>query len=155
MPGFSIIDSERALSDACAELHAAGIVALDTEFMREKTYSPRLCLIQLRGSAEPVLLDPLAVDDLSPLENLLQADDVEVVLHSCRQDMEALDTRLKPALTTLFDTQVAAAFCGLGDQISYAALVEKFAGIKLAKAHTRADWSPAAIAPCGAGLRGR
>ncbi len=141
MPGFTIIDSESALRDACKELASAGIVAMDTEFMREKTYSPKLCLVQLRGSGDPVLLDPLAMENLSPLEVLLQDTGVEVVLHSCRQDMEALDTRLDPGMTSLFDTQIAAAFCGLGDQVSYAALVERFSSVTLAKAHTRADWS--------------
>ena len=107
MPGFTIIERDSALRSACAELSAAGVIAMDTEFMREKTYSPKLCLVQLRGQGEPVLVDPLSIEDLSPLDDLLQMDGLEIVLHSCRQDLEALDTRLDAGVVNLFDTQIA------------------------------------------------
>ena len=141
MDGFTVIENTSQLSAACEQLGHSDVVALDTEFMREKTYSPRLCLVQLRGANEPVLLDPLSVEDLTPLARLLSERGREIVLHSSRQDLEALATRIPVEIDDLFDTQVAAAFCGHGDQVSYAALVAEFAGVTLDKAHTRADWS--------------
>ncbi len=137
-----MIDDDTALARACERLAAADSLALDTEFMREKTYAPGLCLVQLRGTAgEPMLIDPLALEDISPLARLFASDGCETILHSCRQDLEALDTRMAMEVHALFDTQVAAAFCGLGDQVSYGALVAEITGVTLDKAHTRADWS--------------
>ena len=141
MAGFTIIERDEQLVTACAELSTAGAVALDTEFIREKTYAPILCLVQLRGTGDPMLLDPLAIGDLAPLGALMTDSGVEVVLHSCRQDLEALDTRIDGSPGTLFDTQVAAAFCGYGDQVSYAAMVDEVTGVSLPKVHTRADWT--------------
>lgn len=141
MSGFTNIERDDQLVSACAELSKAGVVALDTEFVRERTYAPILCLVQMRGSGDPFLLDPLAVEDLAPLRDLVMNAGVETVLHSSRQDLEALDTRLDATLAAMFDTQIAAAFCGYGDQVSYASMVAEVTGVSLSKAHTRADWS--------------
>ena len=141
MAGFTIIERDEQLEIASAELSSAGVVALDTEFMRVKTYAPVLCLVQLRGTGNPMLLDPLAIGDLAPLRALLKESGAEIVLHSCRQDLEALDTRIDASPGALFDTQVAAAFSGFGDQVSYAAMVAEVTGVSLPKDHTRADWA--------------
>ncbi len=140
MSGFIIIEQDDRLARACAELSATGMVALDTEFIRVETYFPVLCLVQMQGTGGPYLVDPLAIKNLGPLHALISNAEVEIILHSCRQDLEALDTRMDVAIGSLFDTQVAAAFCGFGDQISYAAMVETVTGISLSKAYTRADW---------------
>ena len=119
----------------------AGWVALDTEFLRERTYTPELCLIQAANDDLAVCIDPLAVDDLSSVGALLADPAVVKIFHSCRQDLEALDTRTTVHADNLYDTQLAAAFCGYGDQASYAALVEAVCAVHLPKSHTRTDWS--------------
>ena len=119
----------------------SGWVALDTEFLRERTYTPELCLIQAANDDLAVCIDPLAVDDLSPVGALLADPAVVKIFHSCRQDLEALDTRTTVHADNLYDTQLAAAFCGYGDQASYAALVEAVCAVHLPKSHTRTDWS--------------
>ncbi len=138
------------LADCMDALSRSGRVALDTEFLRERTYTPELCLIQIAGDspadADPktghaVCIDPLAIDDLSPLSALLADSGVHKIFHSCRQDLEALDTRMAVRAGNLYDTQLAAAFCGYGDQASYAALVESVCAVHLPKSHTRTDWS--------------
>ena len=116
-------------------------IGIDTEFLREKTYSPLLCLVQVSSDDQEVCIDPLAIEDLSPLEYVLNDDRITKILHSCRQDLEAFDTRFNLPLQQLFDTQIAAAFCGYGDQVSYAQLVEDICGVALPKLYTRADWS--------------
>ncbi len=143
MSEFTLIEHRKTLEDACAEWSAADVLALDTEFMRVKTYFPSLCLVQIRTESEgrTFLLDSLAVDDLGPLETLIRNERVDTIIHSFRQDLEALDTRIDAMPGSLFDTQIAAAFCGLGDQVSYASLVKTVTGTVLPKAHTRADWS--------------
>ena len=140
MTNIKIINDRASFERACEELGQMQTIALDTEFMREKTYAPILCLIQIRGGQREYCIDPLTIEDLNPFGDLVASPSVTTVLHSCRQDFEALDTRFSLSVAALFDTQLAAAFCGFGDQISYAALVEELAEIKLAKSHTRANW---------------
>ena len=140
MTSIKIIRSRASFEHACDQLGQMQNIALDTEFMREKTYSPILCLVQIRGGGKEYCIDPLAIDDLQALGDLLAKPSVTSILHSCRQDFEALDTRFFLSVADLFDTQLAAAFCGYGDQVSYAAMVERLAGVKLAKSHTRANW---------------
>lgn len=138
-----MICDHRALIDAIDAARRAGWIALDTEFLRERTYAPQLCLIQATWGRDQhaVCIDTLAVEDLSPLGALIADADVLKVFHSPRQDLEALDTRTPMNAANLYDTQLAAAFCGYGDQVSYAALVETLCAVHLPKAHTRADWS--------------
>ncbi len=122
--------------------HAAEVeaLALDTEFLRERTYYPELCLIQAASAQHLVLIDPLAALDLAPLEPVLASGPVKV-LHACRQDQEVLATRFARPLSPVFDTQLAAALCGYPPQWSYAKLVQEFAGVELGKGATRTDWS--------------
>lgn len=139
MTAIHIISDSGELARFVADLD--GEVAVDTEFLRERTYQPKLCLVQLTDGARAACVDPLAVADLSPLGELLADPARRKIFHSCRQDLEAIDTRLDARAANLYDTQLAAAFCGHGAQVSYAALVETVCEVSLPKAHTRADWS--------------
>ena len=141
MSAITIIRTAGELARFINAAAGSGWVAMDTEFLRERTYVPELCLIQAAGEDFAVCIDPLALDDLSPLGALLADPAVVKIFHSCRQDLEALDTRTALRADNLYDTQLAAAFCGYGDQTSYAALVEAVCAVRLPKAHTRTDWS--------------
>ncbi len=136
----TIITNREELARLLARLTSARAVALDTEFLRERTYRAELCLLQLADAHGPVCIDPAAVADLSALKPLLNGSAPLKVMHASRQDVEVL----MPAVglvQPLFDTQVAAALVGLPAQIGYAELVRRRLGIELAKAHTRTDWS--------------
>ncbi|MGR3914822.1 MAG: ribonuclease D [Gammaproteobacteria bacterium] len=145
-----MISTDADLAEFIAALGRPGWVALDTEFMRERTYAPQLCLVQLAGEARAACIDVPALRDLSPLAELLADQSVMKIVHSCRQDLEALDTRecmRARTLRNLYDTQLAAAFCGYGEQVSYASLVESLCAVHLPKSHTRADWSRRPLSP--------
>jgi ribonuclease D len=119
-------------------LHAPAI-ALDTEFLRERTYRAELCLLQIADATDAWCVDPLALPDLSPLHAAFGGPSIKV-MHACRQDIEVL----LPAagfVTPVFDTQIAAALTGMPAQIGYAELVRRVTGRELSKAHTRTDWS--------------
>ena len=141
MRAITTIQTAEQLAKLVDTATAGGFVAIDTEFLRERTYSPILCLIQIQGDGFAACIDPLAIDDLSPLGELLANDAVVKIFHSCRQDLEAFDTRTETRAANLYDTQLAAAFCGYGGQASYAALVETMCAVHLPKSHTRTDWS--------------
>lgn len=141
-PGqVTVIDNGRDLTALVERLRAGDWVALDTEFMRERTYYPQLCLIQLAGPDDLACVDPLALDDLEPLTALLTDDSVTKVLHAATQDVEILLQACGTIPAPIFDTQVAAALLGHPDQVGYARLVAAILGVELDKAHTRADWS--------------
>ncbi len=139
LPPLSDNDSLAALA---ARLAAAPWIALDTEFLRERTYRappPQLCLLQLATPGEALCVDPLA--DLA-LDTLVPAmtGSAPKILHAARQDLEVL-WPLFGAVTPVFDTQIAAALAGMPAQIGYSELVRRMLGIELAKAETRTDWS--------------
>ncbi len=138
---MQIITTKDELQQFIDDIRGSDWIGVDTEFLREKTYSPRLCLVQISTAHHEVCIDPLTIDDLHPLESILLASNTVKILHSCRQDLEAFDTRFSGGMVNLFDTQIAAAFCGYGDQVSYAMLVESICGVVLPKLYTRADWS--------------
>jgi len=140
MTNITIIASIEELEQACEVMASQPWLAMDTEFMRERTYAPILCLIQVGGPADNWCIDPLAIEHMGAFSNVLGDRKQTKVLHSCRQDLEAFDTRFEQTVGRLFDTQIAAAFLRYGEQVSYAALVEQTTGVKLAKSHTRADW---------------
>jgi ribonuclease D len=133
--------SDQQSIDALAQrLTAAPWVALDTEFLRERTYRPQLCLLQLATPGEALCVDPLAEISLSPLRPLLAAGNAPKILHAARQDLEVLWPLFGP-LAPIFDTQVAAALTGLPAQIGYSDLVRRLLGVDLPKGQTRTDWS--------------
>jgi len=141
------IDTAAELEAFCTRLSATGWLAIDTEFLREKTYYPKLCLVQVATPDEAACIDPLALEDLGPLQALLAEPGITKVMHACRQDMEIFYQLAGRPPAPVFDTQVAAPLLGYADQIGYANLVKALAGITLDKLHTRADWSVRPLEP--------
>lgn len=145
MTPAQFVDRDTALAEVMASMAgpsgAAAEIALDTEFMRERTFYPKLCLIQLASSAHVLCVDPLAIKDLSCIGAVLSRPDVRKIAHAARQDIEVLLTRCEQIPVNLFDTQVAAALLGYMPQIGYGELVERVLGVKLEKGHARTDWA--------------
>jgi ribonuclease D len=141
------LTTTEALAAFCARAADAPYVTVDTEFLRERTYWAKLCLIQLalpgKGDADAVLVDPLAGDGLSlePLVELFRNEKVVKVFHAARQDLEIFHVDCGVIPTPLFDTQVAAMVCGFGEQVGYETLVRKIARAGLDKSSRFTDWS--------------
>lgn len=138
------ISDTSTLRKFCEELVAEGpgFIALDTEFMREKTYWPKLCLIQVASRKARVLIDPLASKmDLAPFFEILKNPSIVKVFHAARQDMEIFYNAMKSLPTPIFDTQVAAMVCGFGESVGYEALVSNLLKQKLDKSARFTDWS--------------
>ncbi|MDP1707764.1 MAG: ribonuclease D [Gammaproteobacteria bacterium] len=135
------VDSPPQLNELCERLRGSRWVALDCEFMREKTYYAQLCLLQLATEDVIACIDPLALADMSPLLDILYDPAVTKVLHSSRQDLEIFYDLRGGLPRPVFDTQVAAALLGYGDQVGYSALVQGMLGVQLDKSQTRTDWS--------------
>lgn len=148
LPFMKIITTNIQLLDFCRPLLAAKAplaIGIDTEFVRERTYWPKLCLIQvaspLSHPGEPVLIDPLAELDLNPFQALLAASHITKVIHSARQDIEIFWHEWRTIPKNFFDTQVAAMVCGVGDGIGYGALVKVLFDCELEKDSQYTDWS--------------
>ena len=140
---MELIASTDALAEACARLSAHPFVTVDTEFMRETTYYPKLCLIQMAApDGEGVLVDPLAEElELGPFMDLMANEAVLKVFHSARQDLEIVWNLGGIVPHPLFDTQVAAMVCGYGDSVSYEQLVNDLAKARVDKSSRFTDWS--------------
>jgi ribonuclease D len=137
-----LITETEALAALCERLRTETFVTVDTEFMRERTYWPELCLVQLASDAEVALVDTLAPGlDLAPLGALLADPAVLKVFHAARQDVEIFLLKFGAVPAPLFDTQVAAMVAGYGDQVSYDGLCRSLAGTQIDKAHRFSDWS--------------
>lgn len=136
-----LITTAAELADLCRALETADWFALDTEFLRERTYSARLCLVQVASPEVLAIVDPLALETLAPFAALLNAPRPRKVLHAARQDLEVFHDIDRRVPAPIFDTQIAAAYLGYDDQIGYAPLVKALTGVTLDKAHTRTDWS--------------
>lgn len=134
------LSDQRSVTELADQLRGAPWIALDTEFLREKTYRPQLCLLQAAVPDMALCIDPLAEIDLAPLQPALAGGATPKILHAARQDLEVL-WPVFGALAPLFDTQVAAALTGLPAQIGYSDLVQQLLGVELAKGQTRTDWS--------------
>ncbi|HEX6930437.1 MAG TPA: ribonuclease D, partial [Gammaproteobacteria bacterium] len=141
MSRFAFIDTSAALRQFLADTAGERLIALDTEFMREKTYYPRLCLVQVAAGEQIACIDPLAVEDLGELWSRLAEPETVILLHAGRQDLEVIFQASGKIPSPVFDTQIAASLCGYGDQTGYAALVRDILGLELDKSMTRADWS--------------
>ena len=137
---YLYIDSDAALAEFCAALASASYCTIDTEFIRESTYYAELALIQIGSGEQFACIDPLAIDDFTPLAELLKKPDLLKVFHSCSQDLEILYQKFGEVPSPIFDTQLAAAVLGYNHQISYADLVQQICGVTLEKKHTRANW---------------
>src|SRR5256886_10014537 len=137
-----IITDTAALKTLAAELERGPYVAIDTEFMRDQTYWPKLCLIQAAGPAAQAIIDPLAPDlDLQPLYRLLGNSNIVKVLHAARQDIEIFHHQGGVIPDPFFDTQIAAMVCGCGDAASYETLVRKLVKAEIDKSARFTDWS--------------
>lgn len=136
-----IITDPAALADALDYAGQAEWLALDTEFVREDSYFPRLCLIQVAVGERLFLIDCIALSDLRPLSVLLANERTLKVLHAVDQDAEVLLHAVGQVPKPLFDTQVAAALLGLGDQIGYAGCVQELLAVELGKGHQRTNWA--------------
>ncbi len=135
-----IVTAGDALDQFASATVDAPRLALDTEFLRVRTYYPQLCLLQLATARDQVAcIDPLALDR-DAIGGVLRSFRGELVVHAAGQDLEVLDSVLRYRPDRLFDTQVAAAMLGLGEQVSYAALVSERLGVSLDKLETRTDW---------------
>lgn len=136
------ITSTDDLALLCKRLAKAEHIAIDTEFLRETTYYPRLCLVQLASNEEAAAVDPLAEGiSLEPLFALLADPKVTKIFHAGRQDIEIFFNLHGMIPAPLYDTQVAAMVCGYGDQVSYDRLVEGVLGVKLDKGSRFTNWS--------------
>ncbi|MEN8130224.1 MAG: ribonuclease D [Pseudomonadota bacterium] len=136
-----LISSKKALATLCNELTQCNWIALDTEFIREKTYFPRPCLIQVATPRSIACIDPLELNSLSPLIEIFNQTTITKVFHSAYQDLELLYQLTGTLPKPVFDTQVAARMLGYTDQIGYGNLVQQLLGVTLDKSHTRTDWS--------------
>jgi len=142
-----IADSE-GLAALCTRLRAERFVTVDTEFMRERTYWPELCVIQLAGEEEVAVVDALAPGlDLEPLGALLADPAVVKVFHAARQDVEIFLLRYGAVPSPIFDTQIAATVAGFGDQVSYDQLARALANAQIDKAHRFSDWAARPLSP--------
>jgi len=137
-----LIQTASGLEGALDALDRQPFITLDTEFMRESTYYPKLCLVQAANAQACVLIDPLALADLAPFFALLSRRAHAKILHAARQDIEVLGLASRqPPAGPVFDTQIAAGLLGLPAQIGYGDLVYRRLGVALDKGHTRTDWS--------------
>jgi ribonuclease D len=139
---MSLLTTTRELEELCAELAQEPFVALDTEFMRDRTYYPKLCLIQIAGERRHAAVDPLAKElDLAPLFALLADPAVVKVFHAARQDIEIFYHLTGRVPAPLFDTQLAAMVCGYGEEVGYDTLVAQLAKARIDKSSRFTDWA--------------
>ena len=137
-----LITKSADVAEFCNEISAAEFVAVDTEFVREKTYWPILCLVQIATPDRAVAIDPLANGiDLQPVYDLMANTSVLKVFHSASQDMQVLFNATGRMTGPVFDTQIAAMVSGYGDQPAYATLVQKIVGVMIDKRSQMTDWS--------------
>ena len=141
-PPTRLVTTSMELAELCARLATENFVTVDTEFMRERTYWPELCVVQLGGTQDVAVVDAQAEGlDLSPLGHLLANPNVVKVFHAARQDVEIFLLKYGAVPTPMFDTQIAAMVAGYGDQASYDSLARGLAGAAIDKAHRFSDWS--------------
>ncbi len=147
MTADALIGDESALRTLVGAWPAGAGIALDTEFVRERTYYPRLCLVQVSVADSLALIDPLAIADARVFVGPLTDPGRQKLLHAARQDVEALLPLTGSPLAPVFDTQLAAALLGFAAQIGYAELVRLVLGVELAKGHARTDWARRPLSP--------
>lgn len=141
-PAMQLISSTSDLQILCDRLAKGPFVTVDTEFLREQTFWPQLCLIQLAGEGAEAIVDPMAEGlDLAPFYRLMADEHVVKVFHAARQDIEIVYTKAGVVPRPVFDTQVAASVCGFGESISYVNLVKKITGADIDKSSRFTDWS--------------
>ncbi|MBI4385081.1 MAG: ribonuclease D [Nitrospinae bacterium] len=134
------IDTEEGLIELAEKLRACEMLAIDTEFIREKTYFHRLGLIQVAGNGICAAVDPIAIKNIDPFLDLVKDPRILKVFHAGKQDLEILYRLCKEPIGPVFDTQVAATMVGWGAQISFAKIVHKVTGKRIHKTETYTDW---------------
>jgi ribonuclease D len=135
------IETKPQLHELCNQLKGSEWLALDTEFIRDKSYYPKFCLLQISNGTVAASVDPLAIDDLRELIDIIYDNSTVKIFHAGRQDLEIFHLLWGKLPQPLYDTQLAATLLGLGDQIGYANLVQKITGRELEKGHSRTDWA--------------
>jgi ribonuclease D len=141
------VDTPQALTELCQELQSADVIAVDTEFIREKTYYAKLCLIQVASDSVIACVDPLALNNLDELLAILYSPDKLKLFHAAWQDLEIFSDQWERIPTPVFDTQIAAALLGFSDQIGYANLAEQLLDVQLDKTASRTDWAQRPLSP--------
>lgn len=140
-PAITYIDSPDELAAFCKAIGSSPWIAVDTEFVRDKTYYPKFCLLQIANGSRAACIDPLAIEDLREVEALLFNRAITKVFHAARQDLEIFFHRFQAVPAPIFDTQLAAPLVGHPEQIGYASLVSATLGVTVDKEHTRTDWT--------------
>lgn len=141
------VDTPEALGEAAGRWRRASALGIDSEFVRERTFYPRLGLLQVSDGDRCALVDPVALQDLGPLQEVLLDPRIVKVAHSPSEDMEVLYHRFGEFPTPLFDTQLAAGLAGFEAAMSYQRLVRELMGVELAKGETRTDWVRRPLSP--------
>lgn len=144
---YTYIDTADSLKQACDELAKASVLCVDTEFHREKTYFAQFALLQIASREKCFVIDPTAIDDLSPVWELMHNESIMKVFHAARQDLEIIMLESGGLPTPLFDTQVAAALLGYGQQIGFGNLVQRILKKALPKQESFSDWLARPLTP--------
>jgi len=140
MDNINIIKDNNTLKKFCKKCINEKVLAIDTEFIRENTYYPILCLIQIASNSFSAVIDPLSEIDLQPVWEILSNQNILKVFHAGRQDIEIFFNLTGKIPTPIYDTQIAAMFCGLGDQVSYDGLVNNFLKLTISKESQFSNW---------------
>lgn len=143
----SFITSDADLVAACGRWSTAGVIGVDTEFVRERTYYPIPALIQVNDGASTALVDPLSLSDFTPLAGVLRDTSVVKVMHAWGEDLEVLELLTGDTPRGVFDTQLAGAFTGHGHSLGYRALVKEITDVELDKGETRSRWLRRPLSP--------
>jgi len=138
---YQLIEDEISLQKLCQQYNKAEVLAIDTEFVRTRTLYPKLGLLQIFDGKQLALIDPIAINDLSPFWQLLTNENIVKVLHACSEDLEVFLTCANCKPVNLIDSQIVMSFLGHGLSIGYAAMVEHYTGVELDKSESRTDWT--------------
>ena len=140
MNKINIIRDNSTLKKFCNKCIKEKVLAIDTEFIRENTYFPVLCLVQIASESFSAVIDPLSKIDMKPVWDILSNEKILKVFHAGRQDLEIFFNLTGKIPKPIYDTQIAAMFCGLGDQVSYDGLVNRFLGLTISKESQFSNW---------------
>ena len=141
MDKVNIIRNNSTLKKFCNKCIKEKVLAIDTEFIRENTYYPVLCLVQIASNTFSAVIDPLSKIDMEPVWELLSNEKILKVFHAGKQDLEIFFNLTGKIPKPIYDTQIAGMFCGLGDQVSYDGLVNRFLGLNISKESQFSNWS--------------
>ncbi|WDE09901.1 ribonuclease D [Thalassomonas haliotis] len=141
------IEDFSSLTDLCRQLSSSKVLAVDTEFVRTRTLYPKLGLLQVCDGEHLALIDPVAVDDLTPFWQLLTNGDIVKVLHACSEDLEVFLCAANCKPVNLIDSQIMMSFLGQGLSMGYAAMIQHYTGIELDKSESRTDWTKRPLSP--------